>query len=177
MVLLYPAATGVFRTEEHQHRRFKLRHVVLVKRFTRETTRQNAVQLGFAGVRKQHHVQRMVRDFTAMCRKVIQTFGQRGLQIGETADIGIGHLCQLRHVIVEGGLFDVESFVRAPAWQHFNIERGIFRHDSVMFQGVNGIVGGTHHLHVHLLHDTACGEVILRQQFVALVPDFIRSGR
>ena len=28
MVLLYPAATRVFRTEEYQHRRFELRHFV-----------------------------------------------------------------------------------------------------------------------------------------------------
>jgi hypothetical protein len=76
----------------------------------------------------------VVRDFTAVRREVIQTFGQRGLQIGETTDVGIGHFRQLRHVVVERGLLNVEGFVRAPAWQHFDIKRGVFGDNGVMFQ-------------------------------------------
>ena len=111
-----------------------------------------------------------------MRREVIQTFGQRGLQIGETTDVGIGHFRQLRHVVVERGLLNVKGFVRAPAWQHFDIKRGVFGDNGMMLQGVNRIVGGADHPHVHLLHDAARGEVILRQERIALVPDFI-GGR
>ena len=117
----------------------------------------------------------MVRHFAAVRREVIQTFGQRGLQVSETTDIGIRHFRQLRHVVGEGGLLNVEGFVRTPAWQHFDIKRGVFRDNGMMLQGVNRIVGGAHHLHVHLLHDAARGEVILRQQRVAAIPDFIRG--
>ncbi|MNE29065.1 hypothetical protein D3C80_1225330 [compost metagenome] len=118
----------------------------------------------------------MVRDFTAVGGKVVQTFGQRGLQIGEATDIGIRHFGQFRHVVAERRLLDIEGFVRAPARQHFDIERGVFRDDRVVFKRINRIVSGADHLHVHLFHDAACGEIILRQQIATLVPDFIGSG-
>ncbi|MNY26716.1 hypothetical protein D3C86_1605780 [compost metagenome] len=107
---------------------------------------------------------------------MVETFGERGLQIGETTDIGIRDFGQLRHVVAEGRLFDIESFIRTPAWQHFDIKRDVFGHDRVVFQSINRIVGGADHLHVHLFHDAARGEFVLRQQVIALVPDFI-SGR
>ena len=176
MILLNPAAAGIFRTEEHQHRGFKLRHFVLAQGFAGETTRQNTVQLSFTGFREQHYVQRVVRHFTAVCGKVIQTFGQRGLQIAKATNVGIRNFRQLRHVVVKGRQLDVEGFIRAPAWQHFDVKRAVLRDNRVMFQRVDRIVGGAHHLHVHLLHDAARREAILRQQFVALIPDFIRRG-
>ena len=46
-----------------------------------------------------------------------------------------------------------------------------------MFQRIDRIVGGADHFHVHLLHDAASGKAILRQQIVALIPDFIRRRR
>ncbi|MNT06609.1 hypothetical protein D3C72_1412850 [compost metagenome] len=175
MVLLHPAATRVFRAEEDQHGRFELSHFVFVQGLTRQTTRQDTVQLRFIRFRKQHDVERMVRNFTAVSRKVVQTFGERRLQIGETTDIGVRHFGKLRHVVAKGRLFNVERFIRAPAWQHFDIKRGVFSDYRVVFQRINRIVSGTDHFHVHLLHDAARGEFILRQQLVALVPDLVSS--
>lgn len=60
--------------------------------------------------------------------------------------------------------------------QHFDVKRAVLRDNRVVLQRVDRIVGGAHHLHVHLLHDAARREAILRQQVVALIPDFIRRG-
>ena len=122
MVLLHPAATGVFRAEEDQNRRFELRDFMLAEGFTRQTTRQDAIQFAFVGFGEQHHVERVVRHFTTVSGEVIQTFGQRGLEVGKAANVGVRHFAQLRHVVVEGGLFDIEGFVRAPARQYFHGE-------------------------------------------------------
>ncbi len=134
MVLLDPTTTGIFRTKEHQHGRFKLRHFMLAQRFTGQTTRQDVVEFRFIRFSKQHHIQRMVRHFTAVCSEVIQAFGQRGLQIGEATDIGVGHLTQLRHVVVKGCLLNIEGFVRAPARQHFDGKGAVLGDRGVMFQ-------------------------------------------
>ena len=95
---------------------------MLAESFTGQTARQDAIQFAFVGFREQHHVQRVVRNFTAVSGKVIQTFGQRGLEIGKAADIGVRHVAQLRHVVVESCLLNVERFVRAPARQHLDGE-------------------------------------------------------
>ncbi|MNZ91079.1 hypothetical protein D3C78_1100530 [compost metagenome] len=118
----------------------------------------------------------MVRNFTAVCSKVVQTFGQRRLQIGEATDIGIRYFGQFRHIVAERCLLDVEGFIRAPARQHFDIERAVFRDNRVVLKRINRIISGADHLHVHLLHDAACGEIVLRQQIATLVPDFVGSG-
>ena len=177
MILLYPAATGVFRAEENQNRRLELRNLMLAKGLARQTTRQDAIQFAFVGFGKQHHVQRMVRNFTTVSGEVIQTFSQRGLEIGKATDIGVRHFAQLRHVVVEGRLFDIEGFVRTPAWQHFHGEGAVFSDGSVMLERIDRIVGGADHFHIHLLHDAASGEALLRQQIVALIPDFVRRSR
>ena len=177
MVLLYPFATRVFCAEEHQYGSFKLGNFMLAQGFTRQAARQNTIQFRFVRFSKQHHVQRVVRDFTAVSREVIQTFGQRGLQVCEATNVGVGHFAQLRHIVIKGCQFDVESFIRTPARQHFHIKASVFSNGRVMLQRVDRIIGGTNHFHVHLLHDAARGEFILRQQFVALVPDFVRSRR
>ncbi len=134
MVLLYPTATGIFRPQEHQHGSFKLRHFVFRQALARQTACQDAVQLAFTGFREQHYVQRVVRHFTAVGGEVVQTFRQRGLQIGKAADIGIRHFSQFGHVVVKGRLFDVEGFIRTPARQHFHAEGAVFCDGSVMFQ-------------------------------------------
>ena len=163
MVLLYPTATGIFCAEEHQHRGFELRHFVCAEGLASQTARQNGVQLGVGRFRKQHHVQRVVGDLAAVCGKVVQTFGQSALQVRKTANIGIGHLTQLRHVVIKGRLFNVECFIRAPARQHFDIKGGIFGDNRMVLERINRIVGGTDHLHIHLLHDPAGGEGVLSQ--------------
>ena len=175
MVLLYPAATCIFGTKEHQYRSFELCHFVLAQGFASQTARQNAVQFRFVRFSKHHHVQRMVRHFTAVSGEVIQTFGQGSLQVSKAANVGIGNFAQLRHVVVKGRLFDVEGFVRTPARQHFDGERAVFGDLCVMLQRIDRVIGGADHFHVHLLHDAACREIILRQQFVTFVPDFIGS--
>ena len=106
---------------------------------------------------------------------MIQTFGQGSLQISKAADVGIRDFTQLRHVVVKGRLFDVKGFVRTPARQHFDGERAVFGDLCVMLQRIDRVISGADHFHVHLLHDAARGEVILRQQFVTFVPDFIGS--
>ena len=176
MVLLYPFATCVFCAQEDQNGGFELRNFVLAQRFTRQTTCQDAIQFRFVRFREQHHVQRVVGHFTAVSGEVIQTLGQRGLQVSKTADVGVRHFTQFCHVIVEGGQLDVESFIRAPAWQHFHVKRTVFGDGCVVLQRIDWVIGGADHFHIHLLHDAARGEFILRQQLVALIPDFA-SGR
>ena len=134
MVLLYPAAARVFRTEEHQYRRFELRDFMLAERFARQTARQNAIQFVIARFSEQHHVQRVVGNFTAVSGKVIQTLSQRALQIGKTANLGIGDFAKLAHVIVKSGLLDVERFIRTPARQYLDIKSTIFGDRSMMLQ-------------------------------------------
>ena len=46
-----------------------------------------------------------------------------------------------------------------------------------MLQRIDRIVGSADHFHVHLLHDATSGKALLRQQIVALIPDFIRRRR
>ena len=122
MVLLHPAATSILCAEEHQHRGFELRHFAFAKGFTSQATRQNGVQLGVGRFRKQHYVQGVVGDFATVSGKMVQTFGQRALQVRKTANIGVGHFTQLSHIVIEGRLLDVERFIRAPARQHLDIK-------------------------------------------------------
>ena len=141
-----------------------------------QAARQNVIQLGVGRFGKQHHVQRMIGDFAAVCGKMIQTFGQGALQVSEAANIGIGYLAQLSHIIIEGRQLDVEGFIRAPARQHFDVKGVVFGDSRVVLKRINRIVGGTDHLHIHLLHDSAGGEGILSQQIITLVPDLIGGG-
>ncbi len=104
-----------------------------------------------------------------------QTFGQGALQVSEAANIGIGYLAQLSHIIIEGRQLDVEGFIRAPARQHL-MSKVVFGDSRVVLKRINRIVGGTDHLHIHLLHDSAGGEGILSQQIITLVPDLIGGG-
>ncbi|MPN00522.1 hypothetical protein SDC9_147717 [bioreactor metagenome] len=145
--------------------------------FACQATCQNAIQFSVAGLCEQHHIQRVVGNFAAVRRKRIQTFGQRALQIGKAANVGVRHFTQFCHVIVEGRLLNIEGFIRTPAWQNFHGEAAVFCDRCVMLQRIDRIVSRADHFHVHLLHDAACGEFILRQQFVALIPDFVRRRR
>ena len=150
---------------------------MLTQGFTRQATRQNAIQFRFVRFGKQHHVQRVVRNFTAVSREVIQTFGQCSLQIAEAADIRVRHFTKLRHVVIKGRQFNVKGFIRTPARQHFHIKASVFSNGRMVLQRVDRIIGSADHFHIHLLHDSARREFILRQQLVALVPDFVSRCR
>lgn len=112
-----------------------------------------------------------------MRSKVIQTFSQRGLQIAKTTNVSIRRLAQFSHVITKGCQFNVERLIRTPARQHVNVKGVVFRNRGVVFQRIDWIVGRTCHFHIHLPHDTTRGEGLLRQQRVALLPNFIRGSR
>lgn len=149
---------------------------MFAKGLASQAARQNVIQLGVGRFGEQHHVERMIGDFAAVCGKMIQTFGQGALQVSEAANIGIGYLAQLSHIIIEGRQLDVERFIRAPARQHFDVKGVVFGDSRVVLKRINRIVGGTDHLHIHLFHDSAGGEGILSQQIITLVPDLIGGG-
>lgn len=60
-------------------------------------------------------------------------------------------------------------------WQYFDGERVVFGDFCVMFQRIDWVIGGVDYFYVYLLYDVVCGEVILCQQFVIFVLDFIGS--
>jgi len=114
-------------------------------------------------------------------REVIQPLMQCAAQIVKTLHADIRQLLQRLDPRQEGFRFDIKRFVRTPARQHFNAEAGIVCQRAVMAQVIQRIVSGAHHLHLHLLHDAARGKAILRQQFIAAMPDavsrFLRKQR
>ncbi len=119
----------------------------------------------------------MIGHFATVSGEVIHALVQGVAQRAEAADGGVRRRLQLPQIVVEAGRIDSESFVRPPARQHLDIEAMIVGDRPMMAQIVDRIVGGADHFHIHLLHDATCAKLILRQQRIAALPDFIRRGR
>lgn len=74
VVLLHPAATGVFRAKPGQHRRFKLRNFGVVNRAAGQATGKNGIQRGFIRFGKDHHIQRVIGHLAAVGSKMVKSF-------------------------------------------------------------------------------------------------------
>ncbi|CQR22898.1 Uncharacterised protein [Yersinia enterocolitica] len=116
VILLHPFAAVIFARQEEQHGCFELCDFFSTWLITRQTASKDAVQSRFIGFTVNHHIQRVVRNFTTVGGKVIHTFVQRGTQIGKAANRSISGSFQALHIVVETCGFNIESFVWTPAW-------------------------------------------------------------
>lgn len=175
VVLLYLVVMCIFGIKEYQYCSFELCYFVFVQGFVSQMVCQNVVQFCFVCFSKYYYIQCVVRYFIVVSGEVIQMFGQGSLQVSKVVNVGIGNFVQFCYVVVKGCLFDVEGFVWMLVWQYFDGERVVFGDFCVMFQRIDWVIGGVDYFYVYLLYDVVCGEVILRQQFVIFVLDFIGS--
>ena len=91
--------------------------------------------------------------------------------------MNIGCRFQLLQIVIEARRIDIKRLVRSPTWQHLDIETAVGGNGFMVAQIVDRIVSGADHLHIHLLHDAACPEIVLRQQGIAALPDIVRRHR
>ncbi len=137
---------------------------MLAQGFASQTTRQNAVQ--FPSFASANITTSSAWSDTLQPERRSDPDVWSGQFAGQqSGDVGIGNFAQLRHVVVKGRLFMLKALsgrqlgstlmVKEPSWRSLR--------DAPENRSGHR---WCRPFHVHLLHDAARGEVILRQQFV-----------
>ncbi len=136
-------------------------HFVLAQGFASQTARQNAVSsASFASANIT--TSSAWSDTFSRERRSDPDVWSRQFAGQQTANVGIGNFAQLRHVVVKGRCSMLKALSGRQLGSTLMVKDRLWRSLRDAPENRSGH-RWCHHFHVHLLHDAARGEVILRQ--------------
>ena len=140
--------------------------------FPGQGLRKGLIRPGEIHLGKGHLIQSMVGNPCAVGVEIGHPLFQGFDDVGCGANCHAGDFRKPGHVFRKAGAVHVHGLVGAEGGQHPGLEGSIRRDFVVPFQGIHRVVGGADELHVEFFNESPGPEFILRQQGVALFPDF-----
>ena len=124
------------------------------------------------GVGAVEGIEAVVREPSSDGVEVIVASADRFHEGRVVLDIDIGYFGEpIDPRIEDGQIVNGHAFVGAEGGQNERIEGGVGRDGLVVFEAIAGVIGCADGDDVHLLHDSAAGEVVLGEHFAGLIPD------
>ena len=156
MELLCPAGFPIHLTEDNKHGRFEFQNLFLGELGAAIYFVEDGFDFGIGIVFGVEFLDAVVGEFAALLGEELVTFSQGGNHVVKGRDGDTAHFAQFLNISAEVGrnLYG-HGLVGTPSGEHLDFETAFASLD-VVFERIDGVVGGAHHLYMITAHHAPC---------------------